>query len=254
MVEHDGMVGVLLKKLDDLGIADNTLVMWSTDNGAEAFTWPDGGTTPFRSEKDTNWEGGWRVPCVIRWPGVIKPGTVSSQVCAHEDMMPTILAAAGDPDVVAECLKGHQAGDKTFKVHLDGYNLIPALRGNAKEWPRKEMMYWSDDGDLMAMRYQNWKMHFLEQRADGFRVWSEPPVKLRVPLIFNLRSDPFEKAQHNSIYYADWQARRVFLLVPAQAYVAKWISSFKEFPPRQKPASFSVDEVMKKLEEGSRGR
>jgi arylsulfatase len=254
MVEHDGMVGQLLKKLDDLGIADNTLVMWSTDNGAEVFSWPDGGTTPFRGEKDTNWEGGWRVPCVIRWPGVIKPGTVSTEVCAHEDMLPTILAAAGDPNIVDECLKGHKAGDKTFKVHLDGYNLIPALKGEAKEWPRKEMLYWSDDGDLMALRYDKWKMHFVEQRAEGFQVWSEPLVKLRVPLIFNLRSDPFEKAQHNSINYANWHFRRVFLLVPAQGYVAKWISSFKEFPPRQKPASFSVDEVMKKLEETSRGR
>jgi arylsulfatase len=254
MVEHDGHVGQLLKKLDDLGIADNTLVMWSTDNGAEVFTWPDGGTTPFRGEKDTNWEGGWRVPCVIRWPGVIKPGTVSNEVCAHEDMLPTILAAAGDPDIVEKCLKGHKVGDKTFKVHLDGYNLIPALKGDAKEWPRKEFLYWSDDGDLMALRYDKWKMHFVEQRAEGFRVWSEPQVKLRVPLIFNLRSDPFEKAQHNSVYYADWQFRRVYLLVPAQVYVGKWISSFKEFPPRQKPASFSVDEVMKKLEAGSGGR
>jgi arylsulfatase len=250
MVEHDGHVGQLLKKLDDLGIANDTLVMWSTDNGAETFTWPDGGTTPFRSEKDTNWEGGWRVPCVLRWPGVIKPGTVSSEICAHEDMLPTILSAAGDPNVVEECLKGHKAGDKTFKVHLDGYNLIPFLKGEAKESPRKEMLYWSDDGDLMALRYDKWKMHFLEQRANGFKVWSEPQVKLRVPLIFNLRSDPFEKAQHESIYYADWQAHRVFVLVPAQEYVAKWISSFKEFPPRQKPASFSLDEVMKKLEEG----
>jgi arylsulfatase len=254
MVEHDGHVGQLLKKLDDLGIAENTIVMWSTDNGAEVFTWPDGGTTPFRSEKDTNWEGGWRVPCVIRWPGVIKPGTVNSEVCAHEDMMPTILAAAGDPNIVNECLKGHTAGDKSFKVHLDGYNLIPALKGETKEWPRKEMLYWSDDGDLMALRYDKWKLHFLEQRAQSFQVWSEPLVKLRVPLLFNLRSDPFEKAQHNAMNYPDWQAHRVFLLVPAQAYVAKWISSFKEFPPRQKPASFSIDEVMKKLEEGQRSK
>jgi arylsulfatase len=254
MVEHDGMVGVLLKKLDDLGIADNTLVMWSTDNGAEAMTWPDGGTTPFRSEKDTNWEGGWRVPCVIRWPGVIKPGTVNSEVCAHEDMMATILAAAGDPNIVEECLKGHKAGDKSFKVHLDGYNLIPALKGDTKEWPRKEMMYWSDDGDLMAMRYTRWKVNFQEQRAEGMKVWAEPFVKLRWPTVIDLRSDPFEKAPIGSIYYSDWSARRMFLLVPAQAFVAKWISSFKEFPPRQKPSSFSVDEVMKKLEAGSRGR
>jgi arylsulfatase len=248
MVEHDGMVGQLLKKLDELGIADNTIVMWSTDNGAEAFTWPDGGTTPFRSEKDTNWEGGWRVPCVMRWPGVIKPGTVSDELCAHEDMMPTILAAAGDPNIVDECLKGFKAGATTYKVHLDGYNLMPAFKGETKEWPRKEIMYWSDDGDLMAMRYQQWKVVFLEQRAEAFTVWSEPQVKLRLPLIFNLRADPFEKAQHESIYYADWLAHRGFVLVPAQAFVGRWISSFKDFPPRQKPASFSIDEVMKKLE------
>jgi arylsulfatase len=248
MVEHDGMVGQLLQKLDDLGIADNTIVMWSTDNGAEVFTWPDGGTTPFRSEKDTNWEGGWRVPCVIRWPGTIKPGTVSNDIVAHEDMLPTLLAAAGEPDIVAKVKAGHQAGDKTFKVHLDGYDLAPYLKGDAKESPRKEFLYWSDDGDLMALRYENWKAVFAEQRAEAFQVWSEPLVKLRVPLLFNLRSDPFEKAQHESIYYSDWLAHRVFLLVPAQAFVAQWIESFKEFPPRQTPASFSVDEVMKKLE------
>src|SRR5579884_1315799 len=248
MVEHDGHVGQLLKKLDELGIADNTLVMWSTDNGAEAMTWPDGGTTPFRSEKDTNWEGGWRVPCVIRWPGVIKPGSVISQACAHEDMMATILAAAGDPNIVEECLKGHKAGDKTFKVHLDGYNLIPALKGDTKEWPRKEMMYWSDDGDLMALRYTRWKNHFQEQRAEGMKVWAEPFVKLRFPTLIDLRSDPFEKAPLGSIYYSDWAAHRMFVLVPAQSFVAKWISSFKDFPPRQKPASFSIEEVMKKME------
>jgi arylsulfatase len=250
MVEHDAMVGQLLKKLDELGIASNTIVMWSTDNGAEVFSWPDGGTTPFRGEKDTNWEGGWRVPCVIRWPGVIKPGTVSNEICAHEDMLPTLMAAAGNPSIVEECLKGHKAGDMTYKVHLDGYNLIPALKGDAKEWPRKEMLYWSDDGDLMALRYEQWKLSFLEQRAESFDVWSNPLVKLRVPLIFNLRADPFEKGQHNSIYYPDWLVHRAFILVPAQAYVGKWISSFKDYPPRQKPASFSLDEVMHKLEEG----
>jgi arylsulfatase len=218
------------------------------------MTWPDGGTTPFRSEKDTNWEGGWRVPCVIRWRGVIKPGTVNNEVCAHEDMMPTILAAAGDPNIVEECLRGHQAGDKTFKVHLDGYNLIPALKGDTADWPRKEMVYWSDDGDLMALRYTRWKVIFQEQRAEGFKVWSDPFVKLRFPMLIDLRSDPFEKAPQGSIYYNDWAAHRMFVLVPAQAYVAKWISSFQEFPPRQKPASFSVDEVMKKLEAGPRSK
>jgi arylsulfatase len=252
MVEHDGHVGQLLKTLDDLGIADNTLVMWSTDNGPEAMTWPDGGTTPFRAEKDTNWEGGWRAPCVIRWPGVIKPGTVITDVCAHEDMLPTILAAAGDPSIVEECLKGHQAGEKTFKVHLDGYNLLPYFKGEQRESPRKEMLYWSDDGELMALRYDRWKVIFQEQRAEGFKVWSDPFVKLRWPMLIDLRSDPFEKGPQGSVLYTDWAVRRMFVLVPAQAYVAKWISSFQEFPPRQKPASFSVDEVMKKLEAGPR--
>jgi len=248
MVEHDGMVGQLLQKLDDLGIADNTIVMFTTDNGAEAFGWPDGGTTPFRSEKDTNWEGGWRVPCILRWPGVIKPGTIMNELASHEDMLPTLLAAAGEPQIVEKVLAGHNAGGKTFKVHLDGVNLLPYLKGETKEWPHKAFLYWSDDGDLMALRYENWKAVFAEQRAESFWVWAEPLTKLRVPLLFNLRSDPFEKAQHNSISYAEWLMRRVFLLVPAQGFVAQWINSFRDFPPRQKPASFSVDQVMATLE------
>ena len=168
MVEHDEDVGRLLAKLDQLGIADNTLVMYSTDNGPEEFSWPDGGTSPFRGEKDTNWDAGWRVPTMLRWPGVIKPGTVSNEICAHEDMLPTLLAAAGVPDVKEKLLKGYKAGDKTFKVHLDGYNLVPYLKGDVKESPRKEMLYWSDDGDLMALRYDNWKAVFKEQRAESF--------------------------------------------------------------------------------------
>ena len=248
MVEHDADVGRLLDKLDQLGITDNTLVVYSTDNGPEKFSWPDGGTSPFRGEKDTNWDAGWRVPALMRWPGVIKPGTTSNEICAHEDMMPTLLAAAGAPDVKEKLLKGFKVGDKNFKVHLDGYNLVPYIKGEAKESPRKEMLYWSDDGDLMALRYGNWKAVFMEQRAESFNVWSEPMVPLRVPKIFNLRSDPFEQADHNAIYYNDWLVRRVFLLVPAQGYVARWIQSFKEFPPSQKPASFSVDQVMEKLE------
>ena len=251
MVEHDGMVGQLLQKLDDLGIADNTIVMYSTDNGAETFTWPDGGTTPFRSEKDTNWEGGWRVPCMLRWPGVIKPGTIINEIGSHEDMLPTLLAAAGEPNIVEKVKAGHKAGDKTFSAWLDGCNLLPYLKGEVKEWPHKEFVYWSDDGDCMALRYENWKAVFAEQRADAFEVWAEPLVKLRVPRLFNLRSDPFEKAQHESIYYADWVVRRVFLLVPAQALVARWINSFREFPPRQKPASFSIDQVMATLEKSA---
>jgi arylsulfatase A-like enzyme len=253
MVEHDGMVGVLLKKLDDLGIADNTIVIYTTDNGAEVFSWPDGGTTPFRSEKDTNWEGGWRVPLAIRWPGLVKPGTVYNDLFSHEDLLPTLLAAAGEPDIVAKVKAGYKAGDKTFKVHLDGNNLVPYFKGETKEDPRKEFLYWSDDGELMAFRYDKWKMVFAEQRADGFEVWAEPLVKLRAPRIFNLRSDPFEKAQFESIYYADWLAHRAFLLVPAQALVGQWIQSFKDFPPRQKPASFSIDEVMEKLEKSGSG-
>ncbi|HEX4387659.1 MAG TPA: arylsulfatase [Steroidobacteraceae bacterium] len=247
MVEHDADVGRLLDKLDQLGIADNTIVMYSTDNGPECFSWPDGGCSPFRGEKDTNWEAGWRVPTLIRWPGVVKPGTVSNEICAHEDMLPTLLGAAGAPDVKNQLLKGFKAGDKTFKVHLDGYDLGPYLRGEAKESPRKEMLYWSDDGDLMALRYGNWKAVFKEQRAESFDVWSEPMVNLRVPKIFNLRSDPFERADHNAIYYKDWLLRRVFLLVPAQGFVANWISSFKEYPPSQAPASFNLDQVMEKL-------
>ncbi len=223
------------------------IVMYSTDNGPEEFSWPDGGTSPFRGEKDTNWEAGWRVPTLLRWPGVIKPGTVSNEIFAHEDMLPTILAAAGVPDVKEKLLKGYKVGDKTFKVHLDGYNLLPFLKGEVKESPRKEMLYWSDDGDLMALRYGNWKAVFKEQRAESFAVWSEPMVDLRVPKLFNLRSDPFEKADKNSIYYNDWLLRRVFLLVPAQGFVAHWIQSFKDFPPSQKPASFSIDQVMEKL-------
>ena len=252
MVEHDADVGRLLDKIDKLGIADNTIVMYSTDNGPECFSWPDGGTSPFRGEKDTNWEAGWRVPTLIRWPGVIKAGSRSNQVFAHEDMLPTLLAAAGVPDVKDKLLKGFTAGDdKNFKVHLDGYNLLPFFKGEVKESPRKEMLYWSDDGDLMALRYGNWKAVFKEQRAESFQVWSEPMVNLRVPKIFNLRSDPFERADHNAIYYNDWLLRRVFLLVPAQGYVAQWIQSFKEFPPSQKPASFNLDQVMATMEEAA---
>jgi arylsulfatase len=252
MVEHDADVGRLLDKIDKLGVADNTIVMYSTDNGPECFSWPDGGTSPFRGEKDTNWEAGWRVPTLIRWPGVIKAGSRSNQVFAHEDMLPTLLAAAGVPDVKDKLLKGFTAGDdKNFKVHLDGYNLLPFFKGEVKESPRKEMLYWSDDGDLMALRYGNWKAVFKEQRAESFQVWSEPMVNLRVPKIFNLRSDPFERADHNAIYYNDWLIRRVFLLVPAQGYVAQWIQSFKEFPPSQKPASFNLDQVMATMEEAA---
>jgi arylsulfatase A-like enzyme len=253
MVEHDGHVGQLLKKLDSLGIADNTIVMYSTDNGAECMSWPDGGTTPFRGEKNTNWEGGYRVPCVIRWPGVIKPGTIINNIGAHEDMIPTLMATAGEPDIVAKLKKGHQAGNRSFKVHLDGYNLLPALKGEVKEPPRREFLYWTDEGDLAGLRYDQWKIVFMEQRAHSLNVWQEQLVPLRLPKLFTLRGDPFERADHEGIDYPRWRVDRLFALVPAQAYVAKWLQSFKEFPPRQKPASFGIDQVMAKLAEPAHG-
>ena len=248
MVEHDGHVGQLLKKLDELGITENTIVMYSTDNGAEVMSWPDGGCTPFRAEKDTNYEGGWRVPCLIRWPGVIKPGTVSNEIFSHTDMLPTLAAVAGEPDVVEKLKKGYKAGNKTFKVYIDGFNLLPFLKGEVKENPRQAFLYWSDDGDLMALRYQQWKMHFMEQRGHGVGVWQEPFVSLRVPKIFNLRSDPFERGDVDaSMFYDKWMVDRAFLLVPAQGIVAQYLKTFEEFPPRQKPASFSIDQAMEKL-------
>jgi len=249
MVEHDGHVGQLLKKLDDLGVAENTIVMYATDNGAEEFSWPDGGTTPFRGEKDTNWEGAWRVPCMIRWPGVIKPGTVSNDIFSHQDMLPTLAAAAGEPDIVAKLKQGYTAGKKTFKVHIDGFNLLPYWKGEVKENPRPGFLYWSDDGDLMALRYGNWKVHFAEQRAEGFETWQEPFVHLRVPMLFNLRSDPFENASvAGDLSYKQWRVDRVFLLVPAAALVAQYMQTLVEFPPRQRPDSFTVGNVMDKLE------
>jgi len=253
MVEHDGHVGKLLDKLDQLGITDNTIVMYSTDNGAEIMSWPDGGMTPFRGEKDTNFDGGWRVPCAIRWPGVIKPGTVSNDVFSHTDMLPTLAAAAGEPDAVEKLKKGYKSGSKTFKVHIDGYNLLPFLKGEVKENPRKGFLYWSDDGDLMALRVDNWKVHFMEQRAHGFDVWREPLVSLRAPNIFNLRSDPFERASEDAtMFYGKWVADRTFLLVPAQAIVGQFLKTFEEFPPRQRPASFSIDQALEKARESGK--
>jgi len=245
MVEHDGHVGKLLDKLDELGIADNTIVMYSTDNGAEVCSWPDGGMTPFRGEKDTNWEGGWRVPCAIRWPGTIKPGTVSNEIFSHTDMLPTLLAAAGEPDIVKKLKKGHKAGSKTFKVHIDGYNLLPFIAGEAKKNPREAFLYWSDDGDLMALRVGNWKCHFMLQHAEGVAAWSTPFVPLRVPQLYNLRSDPLERGDV-AILYQKWMADRMFTMVPAQAIVGEFLKTFKEFPPRQSPSSFSIDQALEK--------
>jgi arylsulfatase A-like enzyme len=249
MVEHDGHVGQLLDKLKELGLDDNTIVMYSTDNGAEKFSWPDGGSSPFRGEKAENWEGGFRVPCAIRWPGVIKPGTVSNEIFSHEDMLPTLVAAAGVPDVKEQLLKGMKVGDKTFKVHLDGYNITETLRGKAPN-PRHEFFYFNDDGSLVALRYDKWKIVFAEQRSEGFDVWQDQFTQLRLPKIFNLRSDPFEEADHIGIGYSRWRLDRTFLLVPAQEYVGKFLSTFKEFPPSQKVGSFSLDQVLETLKTG----
>ncbi len=249
MVEHDGHVGQVLAKLKELGLDENTIVMYSTDNGAEKFTWPDGGTSPFRGEKNTNWEGGYRVPTAIRWPGVIKPGTVFNDIFAHEDMLPTLMAAAGDPDVKEKLKKGMKVGDKTFKVHLDGYNLTDALAGKTPS-PRKEFFYFNDDGSLVGLRYDNWKVVFAEQRAHGMDVWQQPFVQLRLPKVINLRSDPFEIADHEGMDYNRWRLEHVFLLVPAQQYVAQFLSTFKEFPPSQKAGSFSLDNVLRSLQQG----
>jgi arylsulfatase len=248
MVEHDMHVGQLLDKLDELGIADNTIVLYSTDNGPHYNTWPDAAATPFRGEKNTNWEGGWRVPALVRWPGHIEAGAVSNEIVSGMDWLPTFLAAAGNPKIKEELLKGKRAGDRTYKVHLDGYNILPMLTGEVEKSPRHEIFYFSDDGDLTALRYDDWKIIFMEQRVEStLQCWAEPFVPLRVPLIFNLRRDPYERAQITSNTYYDWLIDRVFLLVPAQAYVGEFLKTFQEYPPRQKPASFSLEKVLEKL-------
>ncbi|HLK93042.1 MAG TPA: arylsulfatase [Polyangia bacterium] len=248
MVTHDEQIGQILDKLDEMGIADDTIVMYTTDNGPENDTWPDGANTPFRSQKDTNWEGGWRVPAFIRWPGKIKPGTVLNGICSHQDMLPTLLSIAGDPDIKNKLLKGHKAGDKTFNVHIDGFDMVPYFTGQAKESPRTAFFYMSDDGDVMAVRNGDWKFVLAEQKAQQLRVWIEPLDKLRLPLMFNLRRDPFERAQHNSNTYYDWMAYHAFMMYEMQALVAAQVENFKKYPPRQKPASFNLDAVMRQVE------
>ncbi len=245
MVEHDGHIGQILAKLKELGLDENTIIMYSTDNGAETFTWPDGGTTMFRGEKNTNWEGGYRVPAMIKWPGVIKPGTINNNIAAHEDMVPTLLAAAGDKTVKQDLLKGRKIGDMTYKVHLDGYDIGPALKDEKQVWPRREFIYWTDDGSVAALRYDNWKVTFLQQDAEGMEVWQKPFTQLRAPALTNLRMDPFERAQkEHAMGYQRWYLDRMFAIAPAGAYVGRWLQSFKEFPPRQKPGSFNLDRVM----------
>ena len=229
MVEHDGQVGQLLKKLDDLGITDNTIVIYTTDNGAEVMSWPDGGTTPFRGEKNTNWEGGYRVPAMVRWPGLVKPGSEINEVFSAEDWMQTLLAAVGETDLKAKLMRGATFGDKTFKVHLDGYDQRELLR-NGTGSARKEFFYWTDDGGLAGLRYDKWKLAFMEQRSHGFDVWQDPMVTLRVPKLFDLRADPFERADKEGMGYGRWRIDRVFLLVPAQAFVNRFIQTLVGVP------------------------
>ena len=244
MVEHDMHVGKLLDLLDELGIADNTVVQYGTDNGPHKNTWPDAGVNPFRGEKNTNWEGGWRTPSLLRWPGTIKAGTVSNGIISGLDWFPTFLAAAGNDDIKNKLLNGYEG----FKVHLDGYNMLPYLTGKVKENPRKEIFYFSDDGDLTAMRYNDWKVIFMEQRSQGtLQVWAEPFIPLRMPLLFNLRRDPYEFATVTSNTYFDWYLDHAFLLLPASQYVGNFIATFKDYPPRMKAASFSLGDTMDAL-------
>nr|WP_300306165.1 arylsulfatase [Halomonas sp.] len=256
MMEHDAHVGLFLDKLDELGIADNTILFYSTDNGPHMNSWPDAAMTPFRGEKNTNWEGGWRVPAMVRWPGHIEAGSISNKIMHHMDWTPTFLAAAGHDGIKEELMEGgYEAIGREYKVHLDGYNFLPYLTGETEETPRHEIFYFSDDGDLTALRYDDWKLIFMEQRAEGtLKVWANPFTPLRVPLIFNLRRDPYERAQITSNTYYDWVLDHAFMLVPAQTYVGRFLETFKEFPPRMKAASFSLDKVMDTLSEPPAGK
>jgi arylsulfatase len=248
MIDHDKNVGTILAKLDELGITNNTIVMYSTDNGPHMNSWPDAAMTPFRSEKNSNWEGAFRVPAMVRWPGKIKPGSVSNDIMSHLDWMPTLLAAAGSPDVPQKLLTGYTVGDTTYKVHLDGYNFVPYLTGQTQKSPRESFFYFSDEGDLMALRYDNWKLAFAIQPAEGtMRICQQEFEHPRIPFVFNLRTDPFERAPITSNTYYDWLIDHAYLLVPAQAYVGQFLATFREYPPRQKAASFSIQQVLDKM-------
>jgi arylsulfatase A-like enzyme len=254
MVEHDAMVGALLKKLDDLGIAEHTIVLYTTDNGPHMDSWPDGAMTPFRSEKNTNWEGAFRVPAMIRWPGKIQAGAVSNDILSGLDWLPTLLAAAGEPDITAKLLTGHAAGGKTFKVQLDGYNQLPYLLGEQPKSARHKFFYFDDDGDLVGMRYENWKIVFSEQRTPGtLRVWAEPFTTLRKPKLFDLRADPFEPADITSNTYYDWLVSQAYVLLIAQDEVAKFLATFKDFPPSQRAQSFTIDQLIEKMQKSLEG-
>ena len=251
MVEHDALIGTILDKIDDLGITKNTIVIYTTDNGPHKNTWPDAAQSPFRNEKNSNWEGAFRVPCMIRWPGKIKEGSISNEIVSGQDWLPTLLAAVGDGDIKEKLLEGYEVDGTTYKVHIDGYNQLPYLTGEVEESPRESFFYFNDDGQLTAMRFENWKLVFLEQRAEGtLRVWAEPFTSLRLPKMFDLRADPYEQADITSNTYYDWLINHAFLLVPAQQYAGAFLETFKEFPPRQKADSFNLDDVMNKLSEG----
>jgi arylsulfatase len=249
MIDHDKTVGAVLEKLDALGLAEDTIVLYSTDNGPHMNTWPDAGMTPFRSEKNTNWEGAFRVPEMVRWPGRIPAGVVSNEIIQHHDWLPTFLAAAGEPNIVDKLKQGHTAGEKTYKVHIDGYDQLPYLTGEVDESPRKVFFYFSDDGDLLAIRFDNWKLVFMEQRMPGtLQIWSEPFVTLRIPKLFNLRLDPFERADITSNTYWDWMLDNAFLVLAAQTVVGQFLATFGEFPPRQKAASFTIDQALERMQ------
>ena len=247
MVEHDMHVGELLKLIDDLGLANDTIVQYSTDNGPHYNTWPDAGTTPFRGEKNSNWEGAYRVPCFVRWPGHFPAGVTLNGIVSHEDWLPTFAAAAGAPDMKEQLLKGVELNGRTYKNHIDGYNLLEYLSGKGKDSPRKEFIYVGDDGAVVAIRVGDWKAIYLENRAHQLDVWREPFVHLRLPLLFNLRRDPFERSQHNSNTYHDWFMDRAFVLVPLQAVASKFLLTLKEFPPSQAPGDWSLDSLEKQI-------
>jgi len=251
MVEHDGHVGQLLDLLDELKIADNTIVVYTTDNGPHYNGWPDGGISPFRGEKNTNWEGGYRVPGMVRWPAKIKAGVVSNEVIAHLDWVPTLMAAVGEADIKEKLKKGHKAAGKTFKAHLDGYNFLPYLSGKEKNGPRKAFFYFNDTAQLVGLRYNDWKMVFMEQLARSWDVWSQPFVPLRMPKVFNLRMDPYERADTDANAYNNWWIEHLFVMVPSQVVVKEFLQTFKEFPPSQKPAKFNVEDVLTNMEKAS---
>jgi arylsulfatase A-like enzyme len=254
MIDHDKNVGSLLDLVDKLGIAEDTFVMYSTDNGPHMNSWPDGGMTPFRSEKDTNWEGAFRVPELVRWTGKIPAGVVSNEIVQHHDWLPTFLAMAGEPDINEKLKKGHKAGDKTFKVHIDGYNLLAYLTGKEKKSPRQGLIYFDDDGNLVALRAGNWKTVFMEQRCEGtLRIWMDPFTPLRCPKLYNLRTDPYERADITSNTYYDWYLSKAYMILAAQSIVTSFLTTFKEFPPRQKAASFTIDQALEKMASAGNG-